>query len=118
MLALDLAAAGWWMVWEPQMVIWHHPSTNRDSRRRRQLGIRNTLWTLWLRRPLGHALVRSATILVSAPPDLVTLSAVGEALRALPRVIAHRQPVPPEVERGLRLLEHSQDTSPARRYVD
>lgn len=52
LLALDLASQGWWMCWAEDVVIHHAPSRLRDPRRRRQLGIRNTLWTLWLRRPV------------------------------------------------------------------
>ena len=51
LLALDLAAAGWWMCWAEDVVIHHEPSPSRDAGQRRRLGIRNTLWTLGLRRP-------------------------------------------------------------------
>ncbi len=83
LLALDLAAAGWWMCWREDVVIHHRPSTSRDARRRRQLGIRNTLWTLWLRRPVRSALRRSTQIVRSAPADRYTALAVLEAVRSL-----------------------------------
>ncbi|MEV6909121.1 glycosyltransferase [Amycolatopsis sp. NPDC051071] len=117
LFALDLATRGWWMCWDEQMVIHHAPSAVRDPRRRRQLGIRNTLWTLWLRRPLRSALRRMVTVLRSAPFDRATVAAVGEAVRGLPWVLRERQVVPAEVERGLVLLEDSQRKSVARRYV-
>ncbi|MEH3156972.1 MAG: glycosyltransferase [Gordonia paraffinivorans] len=117
LLALDLAAAGWWMVWDGGMVIHHEPSLSRDAGRRRRLGIRNTLWTLWLRRPLPVAARRSAEIVASAPHDLSTLRAVTEALTGLPWVVRNRRVVPPAVERGLRSLEAPQRASTARRYV-
>ncbi|MGC4935166.1 glycosyltransferase family 2 protein [Gordonia sp. DT30] len=117
LLALDLAAAGWHMVWDEQMVIHHRPSVRRDPTRRRQLGIRNTLWTLWLRRPAIHALQRSWRIVASAPRDRVTLGAVAEAARSAGWVLRHRKVVPDHVEAGLRTLEHSQDHSVARQYV-
>ncbi|RZQ60231.1 glycosyltransferase family 2 protein [Amycolatopsis suaedae] len=117
LLALDLAAAGWWMCWAEDVVITHRPSTARDPRRRRALGIRNTLWTLWLRRPVRSALRRSATVLLSAPADLATLGAVTEALRGVLWVLRERRVVPAHVEHGLRLLEEPQRTSVARRYV-
>ncbi len=118
LLALDLAAAGWWMVWEESMVIHHEPSVSRERVRRRQLGIRNTLWTLWLRRPVRSALRRSRVILSSAPHDWKTVSAVAEALRSAPWVIWHRRVVPAYVEAGLVLLEEPQANSVGRRYVD
>jgi GT2 family glycosyltransferase len=117
LLALDLAAAGWWMCWAAEVVIEHAPSPARDPRRRRQLGIRNTLWTAWLRRSLPSALRRTATMLCSVPRDWASLVAFAEAFAGLPWVVRERRVVPAEVERGLRLLEEPQRHSPARRYV-
>jgi GT2 family glycosyltransferase len=117
LLALDLAAAGWWMCWAEDVVIHHAPSATRDSRDRRELGIRNTLWTLWLRRPVRSALRRTAAVLRSAPADLATARAVLAALRGAGWVIRHRRVVPQHVEAGLLSLEESQRRSTARRYV-
>jgi GT2 family glycosyltransferase len=117
LLALDLAARGWWMCWAPDVVVEHAPSTCRDPRRRRQLGIRNTLWTAWLRRPLPSALRRTGTLLRSVPPDWASVVAVAEALAGLAWVLRERRVIPPKVERGLRLLEEPQRLSQARRYV-
>ncbi|MFM1722455.1 glycosyltransferase [Rhodococcus sp. PAM 2766] len=117
LLALDLAAAGWWMCWREDVVIHHRPSTARDARRRRQLGIRNTLWTLWLRRPLRSAFRRSMQIVRSAPADRYTAGAVLEAARSLAWVARNRTVVPDRVEAGLLALEKTQIHSSARRYV-
>ncbi|WP_199430122.1 glycosyltransferase family 2 protein [Qaidamihabitans albus] len=117
LLALDLAARGWWMCWAEDVVIHHAPSKQRDPRRRRQLGIRNTLWTLWLRRPWRSAARRSVAVLRSAPADRATVAAVVEALRGVPWVLRERAVVPAGVEEGLRSLEEAQRRSPARRYV-
>ena len=117
LLAIDLAAHGWWMCWDPDIVIHHAPSRQRDPRRRRRLGIRNTLWTMWLRRPGRSAARRTLDVLRSAPRDAATLAAVAEALRGLPWVLSERRVVPPSVEEGLRSLEDSQRRSTARRYV-
>jgi GT2 family glycosyltransferase len=117
LLALDLAARGWWMCWAEDVVVHHAPSRQRDPRRRRQLGIRNTLWTLWLRRPVRSALRRSLAVLRSAPADMATAVAVLEVLGGLPWVLRERRVVPSTVEQGLVLLEDSQRRSTARRYV-
>ncbi|HZA16450.1 MAG TPA: glycosyltransferase [Pseudonocardiaceae bacterium] len=117
LLAIDLAAHGWWMCWAEDVVIQHAPSMARDPRRRRQLGIRNTLWTAWLRRPLGSALRRTGIMLRSIPRDWASVAAVAEAVAGLPWVLRDRQVVPPEVEHGLKLLEEPQRQSKARRYV-
>lgn len=117
LLALDLAARGWWMCWDERMVVHHAPSKVRDARRRRQLGIRNTLWTLWLRRPIRSAARRTVAVLRSAPFDAATGRAVLEAARGLPWVLRERAVVPPSVEAGLLSLEDAQRRSKARRYV-
>lgn len=105
------------MCWAEDVVIQHAPSTARDPRRRRQLGIRNTLWTAWLRRPLGSALRRTGTMLCSIPRDWASVVAIAEALRGLPWVLRERRVISAEVERGLKLLEEPQRQSKARRYV-
>ncbi|PXX68928.1 GT2 family glycosyltransferase [Nocardia tenerifensis] len=117
LLALDLAAHGWWMCWIEDMIIHHAPSRRRDSTERRRLGIRNTLWTLWLRRPASSAARRSAAVLRSAPADRTTAGAVLDTLRGLPWVLREREVVPLHIEAGLILLEESQRNSRARRYV-
>jgi len=117
LLALDLAARGWWMCWTDDVVVQHAPSPLREPRRRRQLGIRNTLWTAWLRRPLPGALRHTGWVLRSLPRDRASLAAVAEALGGLRWVLRERRVIPPEVERGLRLLEAPRRRSVARRYV-
>ncbi len=117
LLSLDLAAAGWWMCWVEDMRVHHAPSTERDGTRRRCLGIRNTLWTAWLRRPVGGAARRTWAVLRSVPRDTASVSAVAEALAGLPWVLCNRRPVPHRIEQGLRLLEKPQRHSRARRYV-
>jgi GT2 family glycosyltransferase len=117
LLTIDLAARGWWMCYRDDVVVHHAASALRDSRERRRLGIRNTLWTTWLRRPLPSALRRTRAIVASLPPDVTSARALAQALAGVPWVVRERHPVPPEVEYGLRLLEESQRRSVARRYV-
>jgi GT2 family glycosyltransferase len=117
LLSLDLVARGWWLCWAEDVVVHHAASTARDSRQRRKLGIRNTLWTAWLRRPLRDALRRTVTVLRSVPRDRTSVSAVAGALAGLPWVVRERRVIPEHIEHGLRLLEEPQRTSAARRYV-
>lgn len=117
LMGADLAVAGWAMRYIPEMTIHHHASQLRDPHLRRRHGIRNTLWFTWLRRPLPSALRRTAQLLRQVPADHVSALAVLDALRALPWVLRQRQPVPEEVDRGIRLLERQQAESVARRYV-
>ena len=69
LLAIDLAARGWWMCWAEDVVVHHAPSRLRDARRRRQLGIHNTLWTAWLRRRAASALRHTGSLLRRVPPE-------------------------------------------------
>jgi GT2 family glycosyltransferase len=117
LLAIDLAARGWWMCYRGDVVVHHAASTVRDPTERRRLGIRNTLWTTWLRRPVGDALRRTGVILGSVPRDGTSARALADAVAGLPWVVRERRVVPREVEEGLRLLEGPQRGSSARRYV-
>jgi GT2 family glycosyltransferase len=117
LLTIDLAARGWWMCYRDDVIVHHAASLIRDSRERRRLGIRNTLWTTWLRRPLPSALRRTRAIVASLPPDLTSARAIGQAVAGMPWVVRERHAVPPKVELGLRLLEEPQRRSVARRYV-
>ncbi|MFE0020133.1 glycosyltransferase family 2 protein [Amycolatopsis sp. NPDC059021] len=114
LLALDLAARGWWLCWLEDVVI-HAPSRLRDPGHRRRMRLRNTLWTLWLRRPLPVVFWRTVTLLSTAPADRTTAGALLDALRGLPWVLRERAVVPTQVESGLRLLE--QPRRPAERRV-
>ncbi|MET9709048.1 glycosyltransferase family 2 protein [Nocardiopsis alba] len=118
LLALDLAADGWWMCWDELMVAHHRASTVRDPRGRRRRGVRNTLWTAWLRRPLGGALSHTRFVLRSLPPDLTSALAVCEAVAGIPWVLSEHRVVPDHVEEGLRMLAEPRERSSARRYVD
>lgn len=117
LLAIDLAAHGWWMCYRDDVVVHHTASASRDARERRRLGIRNTLWTAWLRRPLPSALRRTGAVVASLPRDATSALALADAVAGLPWVLRERHVVPREVEHGLRLLEKPQRESAARRYV-
>lgn len=117
LLAVDLASAGWDMAYVPDLVVHHHPSRARDPHARRRIGIRNTLWFTWLRRPLPSAIRRTASLLTSVPRDRVSAAAVADALRGVAWVASNRRVVSAPIERQLRALEGSQRRSVARRYV-
>ena len=102
LLALDLAAAGWGLAYVDGVVAHHEPAPGpRDWRGEREL--RNMLWSIWLRRPLPHAL-RLTSALTARGGD-GTMHGLVAALRGLPWVMRERRVVPPQLERRLRLLE-------------
>ncbi|MGW0497515.1 glycosyltransferase family 2 protein [Streptomyces sp. NPDC003007] len=117
LLATDLQRQGWWLTYADELTVHHHPSVARDSTARRILGIRNTLWFTWLRRPLVPALRRTAHLMVTVPRDTASVRAFAYAAAGLPWVLRQRSPVPPEIERRLAVLQEARKSSSARRYV-
>lgn len=116
-MGYDLAARGWLQSYVPELRAHHHPSQVRDAHGRREVGIRNTLWTTWLRRPAGPAVRRTVSVLRRLPPDRVSARGVAGALRGLPWVLRERAPSPPHVQAMQAALEDQQLNSKTRRYV-
>ena len=112
LLALDLATAGWDLVYAVEVVAHHHPAERRPSAERRALVQRNDLLTVWLRRPARRALSATACLAARAPHDAVARRALAGALRRLPRALAARRRLPQHVERALRLLEDTDRRPP------
>ncbi|MGY1822120.1 glycosyltransferase family 2 protein [Geodermatophilus sp. SYSU D00079] len=117
LMAGDLAARGWELCYLPELTVHHQASTARDPHKRRRDGIRNTLWTTWLRRPLRPALRRTGHLLRTIPRDRLSLLGVLDALRGLPWVLRERRVLPAHAEARFAALEEAQRTSTARRYV-
>jgi hypothetical protein len=105
----DLVAAGWQLSYLPEVIAHHCPPPAPDGRAaRREIGIRNLLWTTWLRRPLAPAAARTVRELARLPRDRVTARALGRTLAGAPWVLRARRVSPPHVERMRRLLDHDQ----------
>jgi GT2 family glycosyltransferase len=117
LLAADLITAGHVLCYLPDAVVHHHPSAARDPRRRRWLGIRNTLWFTWLRRPLPAALARTAELAATVPRDATSATAFAAAVAGLPWVLRARCPLPRPAEAMIRALDEPRRASRARRYV-
>lgn len=117
LLSIDLMTLGWHLCYAEDVVVHHRPSRLRDPDLRRRHGIRNTLWTTWLRRPPGAALRRTAGLLRSLPRDRVSAGGLAEAAAGLPWLLRERAPAPPGVQARLRTLDAPQRSSRARRYV-
>ncbi|TWV30599.1 glycosyltransferase [Streptomyces misionensis] len=117
LLACDLLRQGWWFAYAEELTVHHQASRLRDSTARRVLGLRNTLWFTWLRRPLLPALRRTGHLIRTVPHDAASARAFAHATAGLPWVLRQRDPVPPELEHRLAALERARRTSPARRYI-
>ena len=105
LLAYDLTARGWPVLYAGDIVAHHWPSPVRDAGRRRRLEIRNRLLVAWLRRPLPRAAGETARLARTAARDPVARRALAEAAARLPAALRRRQRLPPAVEAGIRLLE-------------
>lgn len=101
-LAMDLAARGWGLAYVEEVVAHHHPSPSRDPHGRRELAARNAVLTAVLRRPWSVVARRSLAALREGPRGWHGLR---DAVPRLPRALARRRELPPEVERARRLLE-------------
>jgi GT2 family glycosyltransferase len=117
LLATDLASAGWELCYLEELTVHHQASRLRDPHLRRRLGLRNTLWFTWLRRPLVPALRRTLHLARTVPRDRVSALGALDAVRGLPWVVAERRPLSPAVEARVAALEEPQARSTARRYV-
>lgn len=106
LLAYDLAAAGWELVYLEDVVAHHHPSTRRpDPWHRRVAERRNAVLTAVLRRPLRVALAAGAALTRESIRDRVARQALRETLARLPAALWQRVPLPRAVEQQVRLLE-------------
>ncbi len=106
LLALDLAAAGWQLVYVPEVVVRHTPSARQATTWPGRWQFRNRLWVCWLRYPLGAAARRTASVLVDGGCEhwRWRLAGLLRALRGVPWLVRARRPVPPGVARELQLL--------------
>ncbi|KAB2352719.1 glycosyltransferase family 2 protein [Actinomadura rudentiformis] len=117
LLSADLLTRGWHLCYAEDVLVHHQPSRLRDPHLRRRHGIRNTLWTTWLRRPPATALLRTGRLLGALPRDRVTGAALVEAAAGIPWVLRERRALPRHVEEWLRTLDEPQRRSRARQYV-
>jgi GT2 family glycosyltransferase len=102
-LALDLAANGWGLSYEPDLVVHHHPSPTRGAPQDRDLLIlRNRLLTATMRRPWRVVLRTTWHALRRGRPGV---HAILTAVPRLPAALAARHKIPPTLEHRLTLLE-------------
>ena len=110
LLAYDLAARGWPIVYRPDVVVNHWPSAVRDARRRRTQELRNHALIGWLRRPWPQALADTSRLIAAARRrDPMAARALAETVATVPRALLQRRLLPVTVEADIRLLERTRD---------
>jgi GT2 family glycosyltransferase len=105
LLAIDLAARGWAMVYVPELVVHHYPSSRRDVGLRRKLLARNAIWIAWLRMSWRTALRQTIRILDRARRADILLATAIDTLRGLPWALRNRRVVPLDVESMYRKVQ-------------
>ncbi|MEW5809769.1 MAG: glycosyltransferase family 2 protein [Actinomycetota bacterium] len=106
LLAWDLAATGWDLCFCERLTAFHQPSIHRGTTATQDArSMRNAVLTTWLRRPLRYCVRAGVDFVRAAATDRAHAAALGEAVRAVPAVIAARHRLPAETERTLRVLE-------------
>jgi GT2 family glycosyltransferase len=99
LLALELLARGWEMLYVDDLVVHHRPhQTGRVPERRRRIVMRNRLWTAWLRRSPRRAFEATVSLARESLRDPVARGALRDALRGLTWIVRERRPVGPNVE--------------------
>ncbi|MBV8634525.1 MAG: glycosyltransferase [Burkholderiaceae bacterium] len=98
LLAIDLAARGWAMVYAPQLTVHHHPSPNRDARTRRKLLARNAIWVACLRLRWPTVLSASYRALLEAMRGGVFFATLFDTVPGIPWTLRNRRVVPASVD--------------------
>ncbi|HEY0561004.1 MAG: hypothetical protein JWM48_2962 [Mycobacterium sp.] len=105
LLATDLAAAGWQLVYDDGVVVRHAPANPQLTPARWALQERNDVLVRWLRRPWPAALGATLRLARQALTDPAAAGAVAGLLWRLPAALRDRRPVPAALERQLRQAE-------------
>jgi len=106
LLAVDMATLGWDLCYCPALVAMHQPSQVRATTAAQAARVmRNDVLTTWLRRPAGHCLRATGTLLTATLRDIEHARAATEAVVRLPAVVRGRRRLPDRIERALELLE-------------
>ena len=105
LLAIDLAVRGWAMVYAPELLVHHHPSSQRDANLRRKLLARNAIWIAWLRLSWRTALRQTLHMLDHARRAGMLFATAIETFRGLPWALRNRRVVPLDVESMYRKVQ-------------
>lgn len=111
LFGMDLAANGWGLSYVDSLVSHHYPSKLRDETMRRTEGVRDELWTAWLRRSPRRVLLTTYRILPRMLTSRPHRAGFVQALKGLPWVIRERRTIPASLERQLEMLDRQREKS-------
>jgi GT2 family glycosyltransferase len=111
LLAFDLAARGWRMLYVHDCIVHHRPSAQRDVSGRRRILLRNTVALAWLRLPFLSAVRETLQALRHAAREGILREVIASVAKAAPWMLEGRRVIPPAVERARRQVEHD-DAAP------
>lgn len=98
LVALDLAAGGWKLIYEPEAVVHHYPSPRRDIADRQRRLVRNDLLTAGLRYSTRTVCHRALRALKTASGRAGAWAGVADAIASAPWALTHRRAVTAELE--------------------
>jgi GT2 family glycosyltransferase len=104
LLAIDLAASGYDLVYSDDIIAHHFPAVRTYDGRDRT-ALRNALWTTWLRYPVADLPRRTARLLGRARREPRLLRGVIEAMAGIGWVVRERRVLPADVAEVARLLD-------------
>lgn len=107
LVAYRLAAAGWDLVYAPDVVVHHRPSPVRDVTVRQRVLARNEVLTAALCRPIAALSRVTARTARAATHDRAAARGLAGAIAALPWALRRRQVVPRHVAREIDVAERA-----------
>jgi GT2 family glycosyltransferase len=104
LLALDLAARGWRMIYLPSLLVRHAPSALRDRSTRGRLLLRNAIYTAILRLPVLMALADCIEALGEAARARTLGWVLRQTAASLPWLLRERHVIAADLQRALRAV--------------
>ncbi|MDR5781194.1 glycosyltransferase [Caballeronia sp. LZ065] len=118
LVALDVLTRGHAIVYAEDLVVHHHPSTLRDSARRRCLLARNAAWVAWLRLPLPEACRTTLRALAVMRREGAFSGDALALFTALPWALARRRVIPADVRRMRAIVRRAEARKDALQHTD
>lgn len=111
LVALDVLASGFAIVYAEELIVHHYPSPLRDSGLRRRMLARNAAWVAWMRLSRREAWHETRAAIHAMRREGFFVRDVLALFAALPWTLSRRRPVQREVERMREAVRQSESLS-------